>query len=104
MKPKPSLLSDEGRDAISADLKFFKHPLDCRRKEKGQEKREKWFTGERFVSLCDGSRGSPGDPKAFARILLTLADELLVGLSQIHVHFYPIHVCPIHVGGTQFTS
>ena len=81
MKPKPSLLSDEGRDAISADLKFFKHPLDCRRKEKGQEKREKWFTGERFVSLCDGSRGSPGGPKAFARILLTLADELLAGAS-----------------------
>ena len=75
------MLADEGRDAISADLKFFKHPIDCRRKDKGQEKREKWFTGERFVSLCNGSRGSPWGPKLFARVLLTLADELLAGAS-----------------------
>ena len=75
------MLADEGRDAISADLNFFKHPIDCRRKDKGQEKREKWFTGERFVSLCNGSRGSPGGPKLFARVLLTLADELLAGAS-----------------------
>ena len=74
-------VADDGRDAISEDLKYFKHPLDCRRKDKGQEKREKWFTGERMVSLCNGGRGSPGGPKVFARVLLTLADELLAGAT-----------------------
>ena len=38
--------SDDAREQISEQLKVWKHPLDCRRKEDNRCRADKWFTGE----------------------------------------------------------
>ena len=46
--------SDDARQAISDQLSYWKHPLDCRRKDDGRVRAAKWFTGERWASFCAG--------------------------------------------------
>lgn len=68
--------SDDARDAISAQLKAWKHPLDCRRKDDNRCRAQKWFTGEAWGSFCAGHGGSPGGPVAIATIALIIADDM----------------------------
>lgn len=44
--------SDDARQAISDKLAEWKHPLDCRRKDDGRVRAQKWFTGEAWSSFC----------------------------------------------------
>ena len=67
--------SDDGREQISAKLVEFKHPLDCRRKEAGRMRQDKWFTGASWRTFCMGERGSPGGPRALAHIVMILAED-----------------------------
>ena len=69
--------SDDGCTSISETLKLMKHPLDCRKKDAGRVKQEKWFTGERYQTFVKGGRGSPGGPKAIAQIVMCLATDLV---------------------------
>ena len=68
--------SDEGREQISAKLAEFKHPLDCRRKEDGRVRQDKWFTGAAWRTFVMGERGSPGGPRALANLVMILAEDL----------------------------
>lgn len=68
--------SDDAREAISEQLKVWKHPLDCRRKDDNRCRAAKWFTGERWASFCAGERGSPGGPIAIATLVLVIADDM----------------------------
>ena len=68
--------SDDARDAISAQLSEWKHPLDTRRKDDNRVASAKWFTGERFSSFIKGERGSPGGPVAIATLVLIIANDL----------------------------
>lgn len=75
--------SDDARQKISDKLAEWKHPLDCRRKEDGRQRTQKWYTGERWVTFCAGERGSPGGPIAIATLMLIVAEDLQLsfGLS-----------------------
>ena len=75
--------SDDGAVAISEALKLMKHPLDCRKKDAGRVKQEKWFTGERYGTFVKGGRGSPGGPKAMAQIVMCLATDLMQHRDRI---------------------
>ena len=75
--------SDDGAAAISETLKLMQHPLDCRKKDAGRVKQEKWFTGERYGSFVKGGRGSPGGPKAMAQIVMCLATDLMRNRDRI---------------------
>merc|ERR1711871_587007 len=63
--------SDDARDAIGAQLQAWDHPIDTRRKESGRDGKQKWFTGAKFVSLCNGDGRSPGGPVALATLILS---------------------------------
>ena len=69
--------SDDARDAISAQLKVWKHPIDCNRKDNNRVREQKWFTGEAWGSLCAGTNGSPGGPVAIATLVLIVIDDLM---------------------------
>ena len=75
--------SDDGAAAISETLKLMKHPLDCRKKDAGRVKQEKWFTGERYQTFVKGGRGSPGGPKAMAQVVMCLATDLMKQRDRI---------------------
>lgn len=68
--------SDDARQRISDKLTEWRHPLDCRRKEDGRVRAQKWFTGERWCTFCAGERGSPGGPIAIATIVLIVAEDM----------------------------
>lgn len=68
--------SDDARDAISAQLKAWKHPLDCRRKDDNRSRNQKWFNGESFNSFLAGHGGSPGGPIAIATLVFLIADDM----------------------------
>ena len=68
--------SDDARATISDMLAGWKHPLDTRRKEDGRQRQQKWFTGAKFHSFCNGDGGSPGGPAALAELILIVADDL----------------------------
>ena len=68
--------SDDAREAISEMLKEWKHPLDTRRKDNNRQRHQKWFTGEKFHSLCAGTTGSPGGPVAIATLVLLIAKDM----------------------------
>jgi len=68
--------SDDARQQISDKLAEWKHPLDCRRKDDGRARAQKWFTGERWSSFCAGERGSPGGPIAIATLMLIVAEDM----------------------------
>ena len=68
--------SDDAREQISEQLKVWKHPLDCRRKEDNRCRADKWFTGEAWASFCAGTGGSPGGPRAIAGLMKIVADDL----------------------------
>lgn len=75
--------SDDARQQISNKLVEWKHPLDCRRKEDGRARAQKWFTGERWSSFCAGERGSPGGPIAIATLMLIVAEDMqLHGVAE----------------------
>ena len=52
--------SDDARVLLSEQLAAWKHGLDMKRKEDGRVCEQKWFTGEKFISFCAGTGGSPG--------------------------------------------
>ena len=69
--------SDDAREAISEMLKGWRHPLDTRRKDDNRQRAQKWFTGEKFHSLCAGTKGtSPGGPVAIATLVLMIANDM----------------------------
>ena len=68
--------SDDAREAMSAQLKAWRHPLDCRRKDDNRQKALKWFTGEKWHSFCAGTSGSPGGPVAIAMLTLIMAEDM----------------------------
>jgi len=68
--------SDDALEKISDVLKGWKHGLDMRRKDDGRVREQKWFTGEKWRSLCAGKDGSPGGPIAIATIVMIIADDL----------------------------
>lgn len=68
--------SDDARQEIAKQLALWKHPLDTRRREDNRNGRQKWFTGERWVTFCAGERGSPGGPIAIATLALVLGKDL----------------------------
>ena len=68
--------SDDAREQISEQLKAWKHPLDCRRKEDNRCRADKWFTGEAWASFCAGTGGRPGGPRAIAGLMKIVADDL----------------------------
>lgn len=68
--------SDDARDAISKQLKEWKHPLDCRRKDDNRSRTQKWFNGEAFSSFLAGHGGSPGGPIAIATLVFIVADDM----------------------------
>jgi hypothetical protein len=68
--------SDRARELIDAYLKTIKHPLDTRRKEDNRNRAQKWYSGERLISLLNGHRGSPGGPMVFAKIVFLIAEDL----------------------------
>ena len=68
--------SDDGREAISEKLAEFKHRLDCKRKENGRLRQDKWFTGAAWRTFCAGERGSPGGPRAIAALVMILAEDM----------------------------
>ena len=68
--------SDDARAEIADQLKEWKHPLDTRRKDDGRARADKWFTGEKWGSFCEGTRGSPGGPKAIAKLVLIIAEDM----------------------------
>ena len=68
--------SDDAREAISEQLKLWKHPLDTRRKDDNRVRAAKWFTGEKWHSFCAGESGSPGGPVAMATLVLIIADDM----------------------------
>lgn len=68
--------SDDARDAISDQLKAWKHPLDCRRKDDNRCRAQKWFNGEAFGSFLAGHGGSPGGPIAIATLIFIVADDM----------------------------
>ena len=68
--------SDDAREQISDQLKEWKHPLDCRRKDDNRARAQKWFTGEAWASFLAGERGSPGGPRAMAKLVLIVAEDL----------------------------
>lgn len=68
--------SDDARDAISNQLKAWKHPLDCRRKDDNRARAQKWFNGEAFSSFLAGHGGSPGGPIAIATLVFIIADDM----------------------------
>ena len=37
---------------------------------------QKWFTGERWLTFCEGFRGSPGGPQAVAEVVKIIANDL----------------------------
>ena len=54
----------------------IKHPLDCRRKDDGKPRADKWFSGEKFASFCRADKGSPGGPIAIATCVKIFADDM----------------------------
>lgn len=68
--------SDDARQQISDKLAEWKHPLDCRRKDDGRSRAQKWFTGEKWATFCAGERGSPGGPIAIATLVLLVAEDM----------------------------
>ena len=50
-------------------------PLDCKKKENNRVREKKFFTGEQVGTFLAGERGSPGGPRAFATLLLIVADD-----------------------------
>ena len=68
--------SDDARELISNQLKEWKHPLDCRRKDDNRCRAQKWFTGEAWSSFIQGTGGSPGGPRAIAKLALMMAEDL----------------------------
>ena len=68
--------SDDARDAISEQLAVWNHPLDTRRKDNNRLASQKWFTGERFATFINGSRGSPGGPIAIATLVMIVAKDM----------------------------
>lgn len=70
--------SDDARQQISEKLAEWRHPLDCRRKDDGRSRMQKWFTGERWATFCAGERGSPGGPIAIATLMLIVAEDMQV--------------------------
>ena len=68
--------SDDARALISEQLKEWRHPLDCRRKDDNRQRAQKWFTGEKWASFCLGIKGSPGGPRGIAAIMLIIAQDM----------------------------
>ena len=68
--------SDDARALISDQLKEWRHPLDCRRKDDNRVRAQKWFTGEKWASFCLGIKGSPGGPRGIAAIVLIIAQDM----------------------------
>ena len=68
--------SDDAREAISDQLAEWNHGLDTRRADAGRDARAKWFTGAKWATFCKGEGGSPGGPKAIARLVKIVADDL----------------------------
>ena len=75
--------SDDARAAVSEQLKKWKHPLDCRRKDDNRVRAQKWFTGAKWSSFCAGTEGSPGGPAAIAAIVLIVAQDMQLNGSGI---------------------
>ena len=75
--------SDDAREQISEQLKEFKHPLDTARKDNGRSRQAKWFTGERWVSFCAGTGGSPGGPIAIATIVMIIARDMEINGNTV---------------------
>ena len=72
---------------ISAKLEEFKHPLDCRRKDNGRLRQDKWFTGAAWRTFVTGERGSPGTPggpMAIAELVLTMAEDMQNNSVQVN--------------------
>ena len=90
--------SDDARERISEQLKEWKHPLDCRRKEDNRCRADKWFTGEAWASFCAGTGGSPGGPRAIAALVKIIADDLqLRGVASgmaVHTASQPLQPSP----------
>ena len=70
--------SDDARVQLSEQLAAWKHPLDMKRKDDGRVREQKWFTGEKFISFCAGTGGSPGGPIAIATLVMIIADDLML--------------------------
>ena len=70
--------SDDARVQLSEQLAAWKHPLDMKRKDDGRVREQKWFTGEKFISFCAGTGGSPGGPNAIATLVMIIADDLML--------------------------
>ena len=68
--------SDDAREQISDQLKWWRHPLDTRRKDDNRVRAQKWFTGEKWHTFCAGERGSPGGPIAIATLVLVIANDM----------------------------
>ena len=68
--------SDDARDAVADKCAFWKHPIDCRRKDDNRQRQQKWFSGEKWGTFCAGERGSPGGPVAIATLVLIVADDM----------------------------
>jgi hypothetical protein len=68
--------SDDAREAISEQLKQWKHPLDTRRKDNNRIGAAKWYTGEKWHTFCAGESGSPGGPVAMATLVIIIADDM----------------------------
>eukprot|EP00966_Prymnesium_polylepis_P122781 2838695-Prymnesium_polylepis.1 len=43
-------MSDDAREEASEYLKSIGAPLDCRRKDDGRQRADKWHTGEKWAS------------------------------------------------------
>ena len=87
--------SDDGRDQTSAKLREWKHPLDCRRKETGRVRQDKWFTGAAWRTFCSAERGSPGGPRAIAHIVLILAEDMSLNGVTVDEHGRVIQPLPV---------
>jgi hypothetical protein len=78
--------SDDAREKISTQLAVWLHPLDCKRKDNNRVRAQKWYTGEKWQTLCAGKRGSPGGPVAIAMIVHIIAEDLqLRGVDSGHL-------------------
>ena len=56
--------SDDAREQISDQLREWKHPLDCRRKDDNRSRADKWFTGEAWGQASAPARvGALGGPR-----------------------------------------
>jgi hypothetical protein len=77
-------ISDHARERTSDLLVAFRHPLDTRRRDIGRVQGDKWYRGEKWLTLLRGERGSPGGPVLFANLALIMADDLTVNNLPPH--------------------